>query len=74
MDMKSGSASKVLGLLIPDCCKQIYVFEAETDFMDAVNSGQMIPLYGIQEHEREYMPVFIAMENQSRSDSMGHCG
>lgn len=74
MDVKTGSVSRTLGILLPDGCKQIYVFESETEFVDAVNSGQMIPLYGIQESEREYMPVFIAMENQSRSDSIGHCG
>lgn len=72
MEEPQENISKTLGILIPDGCKQIYVFENESDFLSAVHSGQMIPLYGTKRHEKEYLPLYIAMENQTRSESEGH--
>ncbi len=72
MEELQKNISKTLGILIPDGCKQIYVFENESDFLSAVQSGQMIPLYGAKRHEKEYLPLYIAMENQTRSESEGH--
>ena len=60
MEEPQKNISKTLGILIPDGCRQIYVFENESDFLSAVQSGQMIPLYGTKRHEKEYLPVFIA--------------
>lgn len=54
------SSNKAVGIFIPDDCKHITVFDTEESFMEAINSGQMTPLYGVQEHEKEHLPVFIA--------------
>ena len=61
-------------VLIPDECKAIYVFDTEEMFLDAVNSGQMTPIYGTQAHEKEYLPVFIAVMNHNKSEMDGQSG
>ena len=52
--------NKSIGVIIPEGCKQIYVFKNEDDFMEEVNSGRMKSLYGINDKEKSFFPLFIA--------------
>lgn len=72
MEEPQKNISKTLGILIPDGCKQIYVFENESDFLSAVQSGQMIPLYGAKRHEKDYLPLYIAQKGDEKHDH-SHC-
>lgn len=52
--------SRSIGIVIPEGCKQLYVFEGEEDFIREVNSGRMTPLYGLSDKEKSLFPIFIA--------------
>lgn len=43
----------VIGIIIPQGCTNIYVFQKEEDFVAQVQSGKMIPLYGNEEYQKE---------------------
>lgn len=49
-----------VGVLIPDGCKQIYIFDTEENFLEQINAGRMQPLYGYNEEEKSFVPAFIA--------------
>ncbi len=49
-----------IGIIIPEGCKQIYIFENEEDFIKAIESGKMTPLYGANSREISLFPVYIA--------------
>lgn len=49
----------VIGILIPEGCKNIYVFQKREDFISQIESGKMIALYGNEENQ-ENMNLFVA--------------
>ena len=44
---------KVIGIVIPDDCKNIYVFQSNQEFTEQVTSGRMKALYGDKGYQME---------------------
>lgn len=51
---------KSVGLLIPEDCRHIFVFDNKEDFTAQIQSGKMKPLYGEKEFQNEYMKLHVA--------------
>ena len=49
----------VIGIIIPQDCKNIYVFQNEEDFFAQIRSGKMVPLYGNEDYQKK-MNLFVA--------------
>ena len=60
LEVRANWERKSIGVTIPNDCKQIYVFDTAEEFLKQLASGKMIPLYGKQEHEKMFFPIFIA--------------
>lgn len=63
METKEGGTSKMgktIGILIPEDCKQIYIFENKKDFNDQISTGRMKPLYGANASEKDFMNALVA--------------
>lgn len=45
--------SKVIGIVIPDDCKNIYVFHSKQKFTEQITSGRMKALYGDKGYQKE---------------------
>ena len=55
--------NKSVGIVIPEGCKQIVIFDNEDNFIEEINSGRMFPLYGERDEEKTFFPIFIAYKN-----------
>ncbi|MEI3215177.1 MAG: hypothetical protein V8S90_13585 [Lachnospiraceae bacterium] len=44
---------KVIGIVVPDDCKNIYVFQSNQEFTDQITSRRMKALYGDKDYQKE---------------------
>lgn len=58
--LDSSEVIKAIGIIIPEGCRQLYVFDNKEHFQELVKSGRMIPLYEISEGDKTFIPVYIA--------------